>query len=149
MPDDLRPTISRISTSRPTDLRPTNLRPPGQRLPGSASQTSAPGSRLHREERFVPAFGIWQSCRPASGTWQPYYNERGQPDRNGRCVRLILLELEHQAGWRVCIWGASDVGVEIDYPAGERARAQEMFETIDSRCLMTRWNLRRMGFRDG
>jgi hypothetical protein len=130
---------SQPSGSQPSGSQPSGSQPSGSQPPKSASQAAEFGSRLYREERLIPAFG----------NWHPYYNEQGQPDRNGQHVKLILLELSCQKGWRVCIWGANGVGMEIDYPIDERVQAAEMWRTIDTRCLITRWNLRKMGFRDG
>jgi len=124
-----------------SDTQPSGARPSDSMLSEQFSgvATAEFGAQLYRRERLIPAFG----------TWQPYYNEQGQPDRNGRHVKLILLELACQRGWRVCVWGANGVGMELDYHADERARAEEMWKTIDTRCLITPWNLRKMGFRNG
>ena len=131
------------SVSRSLDPHLSDTQPSGSHTSGSPSTSVSMiaefGSQLYRRERLIPAFG----------TWQPYYNEQGQPDRNGRYVKLILLELVDKRGWRVCVWGANGVGMELDYRANERARAEEMWKTIDTHCLITPWNLRKMGFRNG
>ena len=64
-------------------------------------------------------------------------------------MKLILLELSDQRGWRVCVWGANGVGMERDYPADQRMQAAEMWRTIDTQCLITTLNLRKLGFREG
>ena len=78
--------------------------------------------------------------------WYPNYNEYGKPADNGKFVRLSLLKLPGKFGWRVCVWGADDTGVEIDYTEDEWAAAKEMFDLVKGGGPVTRADLRMMGF---
>lgn len=78
--------------------------------------------------------------------WYPNFNAEGKPDREGRYVRLSLLEIPTRAGWRVCAWGADDFGLEKDFDHGDRAAAQETYDLVRQVGPITQADLLSIGF---
>ena len=78
--------------------------------------------------------------------WHPNFNGDGEPDENGRHVRLSLLEFLDRSGWRACVWGADDDGAERDFAASERGLAQEVFNLIRGCGPISHADLLAVGF---
>jgi len=48
-------------------------------------------------------------------------------------VRVSFLCLDDKTAplqWRVCVWGGDDFGMEIDFPGGEKIRAQRIYNSL-------------------
>ena len=83
--------------------------------------------------------------------WCPNYNVFGEPDRNGYQVKVLLIHMGHFSqktkkfqftGWRVCIWGADDSGMEIDVETQQQG--QMWFDRVVN--YISRNELRAWGF---
>lgn len=87
-------------------------------------RTKKPDHVVYPREEFVKrrVFRRWKWIFTADD-WCPNYNVFGEPDRDGDMVKVSLIHmgLYNQktkeidfTGWRVCVWGADDYGMEID-----------------------------------
>lgn len=60
-------------------------------------------------------------------------------------IRVSLLELMHPHGWRVCVWGNDDFGMERDYAPDQRDQALALYQQIVSTPMPTQAQMREWG----
>lgn len=68
-----------------------------------------------------------------------------------RLVEVTFLQfrptpLSPDPGYRVCVWGNDDLGMERDYPSTEFAAAEQMFHEVIALDRVNRQALTDMGF---
>lgn len=83
--------------------------------------------------------------------WYPAYILKGwyKGKRNPKLVTVSLLQLRAYAdndGWRVCVWGGDDTGLERDYLNDDYYSAEELFQHIISLEFVNVDTLKSLGF---
>jgi len=71
--------------------------------------------------------------------WHPNYNTSGEPSQDGEMVKVSLIHMGRYSkktkqmeftGWRVCVWGADDCGMELDLET--RQQGEMWFKRISN-----------------
>lgn len=82
--------------------------------------------------------------------WHPPFELVAARDKN--LVRVSFLQLgpivrfPGDMAWRVCVWGADDDGMEIDYPEDKKDDAWDMFVRVMSMPRVNKTQLFALGF---
>lgn len=79
-----------------------------------------------------------ETFRPTTDRWHPNF-----PDDQVR-VSLLPIGPKGKNGWRVCVWGADDDGMEIDFAA--RVDAKTIFDKVIRWSTITKAKLEGLGF---
>jgi hypothetical protein len=65
---------------------------------------------------------------------------------HGVFVRVTFLEFPKRAGYRVCVWGNDDFGLEQDFTRAQRERAYALFIDVISKEYVSQAELKLAGF---
>ena len=89
----------------------------------------------------VRVFKRTQDC------WYPSFRLEGfyEGKKNIELVEVSFLRL-HSGEWRVCVWGADDCGMELDFTKNERSAAQDIFLKVLSFDQVSVHDLEKLGF---
>ena len=77
--------------------------------------------------------------------WYPSFKIEGDA-RYDDLVSVSYLELVPSGEWRVCVWGADDMGVELDFLPHERIKAWDVFISIIEKEYVEYSFLKSIGF---
>ncbi len=77
--------------------------------------------------------------------WYPAYVIKND-QRVNKLVEVSLLKFALDKGYRVCVWGADDYGLEKDYPIEDQEEAKTIFLKVIGLEDVTQNILKDMGF---
>lgn len=80
--------------------------------------------------------------------WNPSYKMNGyhQGVKNPNLVEVSFIQFCNNEGWRVCVWGADDSGMEKDFPHNQRNEAWQLFSELLNLATVNRGKLKDLGF---
>lgn len=86
--------------------------------------------------------------KPTHDDWYPPYiiKDHLGKDKDGWFVIVTMLEYCNNYGWKVCVWGADDCGMELEFDKNSRRRCSEVFQQVIEQEYVNRGYLERLGF---